>query len=157
MKKYSARLCLARTVDKSTFVTLSTVLIRRLKSADFCFCVIYSFILLKYSCPRIRTCVCQLYIVLYSDNSYWRVICVPYGTWYNQTLPSRLRFATSPSNWSGGFGLSRDYYSQAPFFFTIVKTEVIPLLGEMSATADKRVPVFRRKSVVSVSWLRGIF
>ena len=26
-------------------------------------------------------------------------------------------------------------------------TEEIPLLGEMSATADKRVPVFRRKSV----------
>ena len=35
--------------------------------------------------------------------------------------------------------------------FRVSETEVIPLLGEMSATADKRVPVFRRKSVVSVS------
>ena len=40
---------------------------------------------------------------------------------------------------------------------TNVNTEVIPLLGEMSALADKRVPVFRRKSVVALyARLRGI-
>ena len=41
--------------------------------------------------------------------------------------------------------------------FRVSETEVIPLLGEMSAIADKRVPVFRRKSVGALyARLRGI-
>ena len=41
--------------------------------------------------------------------------------------------------------------------FRVSETEVIPLLGEMSATADKRVPVFRRKSVGAILLrLKGI-
>ena len=39
--------------------------------------------------------------------------------------------------------------------FRVSETEVIPLLGEMSATADKRVPVFRRKRWQSEALTEG--
>ena len=72
--------------------------------------------------------------------------CVPYGT--DITKPFRQSFALPPplttlvEAW-----VSAETKEKAPFLLTNVNTEVIPLLGEMSAAADKRVPVFRRKSV----------
>ena len=74
------------------------------------------------------------------------------------TKPFRqgLRLDTSPVVFRGSFGFCR-VQSQAPFLLTNVNIEVIPLLGEMSALADKRVPVFRRKSVGALyARLRGI-
>ena len=76
---------------------------------------------------------------------------------YNQTLPSLPTANPPPLPTEVEALVSAETKEKAPFLLTNVNTEVIPLLGEMSAAADKRVPVFRMKSVGALyARLRGI-